>query len=115
MLNGRIAGISVILFGLLAPAQGEIAWRVLFIVGLVAGAVAYRGINPADVISIEASWPLLIIGGLLVGYCPGPALSSFAYLMPESVIFVVAMLAGAALGRILPQFRAPGDLVSART
>ncbi len=68
LLNGRIAGISGILFGLLAPAQGEIAWRVLFIVGLVAGTVAYRGIDPADIISIEASWPLLIIGGLLVGF-----------------------------------------------
>ncbi len=55
------------------------------------------------------------IGWGLVGYCPGPALSSFAYLMPESVIFVAAMLAGAALGRILPQVRAPGDAVSART
>jgi uncharacterized membrane protein YedE/YeeE len=102
LLNRRIAGISGILFGLLAPAQGEVAWRILFIIGLVSCATAYRVINPTDVISIDASWPLLIIGGPLVGLCPGPALSSFAYLMPENVIFVAAMLAEAAQGRLLP-------------
>ncbi len=44
--------------------------------------------------------PLLIgaaifgIGWGLYGYCPGPAISSLAYLRPESLVFVIAMVTG---------------------
>ena len=38
------------------------------------------------------------VGWGLVGFCPGPGFSSLAYLRPESVVFVVAMLAGSAAG-----------------
>ena len=34
------------------------------------------------------------IGWGLYGYCPGPAISSLAYLRPETFLFVAAMLAG---------------------
>ncbi len=34
------------------------------------------------------------IGWGLVGYCPGPAIASLAFGRPESVIFLVAMVAG---------------------
>ena len=34
------------------------------------------------------------IGWGLVGYCPGPAIASLAYGQTESVIFLVAMVAG---------------------
>ena len=43
----------------------------------------------------------LILGGLLfgagwglVGYCPGPALSALAFGHPDTILFVVAMIAG---------------------
>lgn len=39
------------------------------------------------------------IGWGLVGYCPGPALASLAFARVESLLFIVAMLAGAALYR----------------
>ena len=39
------------------------------------------------------------IGWGLVGYCPGPALSSLVYALPQTAIFIVAMLAGAAIVR----------------
>ena len=38
------------------------------------------------------------VGWGLVGFCPGPGISSLAYLMPQSAVFVVAMLAGSAAG-----------------
>ncbi len=41
ILNGRIAGISGILGGLLAAASRETAWRVAFLVGLVLAPLAY--------------------------------------------------------------------------
>ena len=35
----------------------------------------------------------------LVGYCPGPAMASLIYALPQTIVFVVAMLAGAAIAR----------------
>ncbi|MGV7206466.1 YeeE/YedE family protein [Oxalobacteraceae bacterium A2-2] len=65
LFNGRIAGISGILGGLLRPAKGDIAWRIAFIGGLIVAAFLY---GHADNIHIEAGNTELIIGGLLVGY-----------------------------------------------
>lgn len=68
-LNGRIAGISGIVGGLLAPAAGETGWRALFTLGLIAGAALYRVAGgPLQAIEIETSPMLLIAGGLLVGF-----------------------------------------------
>ena len=51
----------------------------------------------------------LIVGGVifglgwgLVGWCPGPAISSLALAHVESFIFVAAMIAGMLLDRLLP-------------
>lgn len=41
------------------------------------------------------------IGWGLVGYCPGPAISSLAYLNSESFVFVASMLFGGFLGQLL--------------
>ena len=40
-LQGRIAGISGILGGLLPPKSGDGPWRLLFLAGLIIGALAY--------------------------------------------------------------------------
>lgn len=40
--NGRIAGISGIVGGVLAPVRGEMAWRATFLVGLLAAPLLYR-------------------------------------------------------------------------
>ena len=37
------------------------------------------------------------IGWGLAGFCPGPAVASFAYGLPQAVLFVIAMLVGMAL------------------
>ncbi|AWB23088.1 YeeE/YedE family protein [Methylobacterium currus] len=68
LLNGRIAGISGILGGLLAPKPGESGWRVAFLAGLVLAPTAYAvlgGILPP--VTVEGSLPRLILAGLLVG------------------------------------------------
>ena len=41
LLNGRIAGISGILGGLLKPVRGDVSWRVAFVLGLVASPLLY--------------------------------------------------------------------------
>lgn len=69
LLNGRLAGVSGIVSGLLPPVRGDAAWRLAFAVGLMLGPVLYalaRGAVPA--IHVDASLPVLIGAGLLVGY-----------------------------------------------
>ena len=45
LANGRIAGISGVIGGVLAPVRGDVAWRGMFLVGLFAMAVGagYKG------------------------------------------------------------------------
>jgi uncharacterized membrane protein YedE/YeeE len=67
LVNGRIAGISGILGGLLRPNKDDITWRLAFIAGLILPAVIgsmFYGLPEAQV---DASWGVLIIAGLLVG------------------------------------------------
>lgn len=68
-LNGRIAGVSGIAAGLWFGARGERLWRVLFIVGLVAGCGAWI-LASGQPSPRRAGFPVwaLLGGGLLVGY-----------------------------------------------
>jgi uncharacterized protein len=68
-LNGRIAGVSGIVGGLWFSPHGDRVWRVLFILGLIAGAgtwVAFEG----RAASSRPGFPtgLLVLAGVLVGY-----------------------------------------------
>ena len=67
LLNGRVAGISGIVGGLLRPAAGDVAWRIAFAVGLVAAPAAYALFARYPVPTIEAGYPLLLAAGFLVG------------------------------------------------
>jgi uncharacterized protein len=69
LLNGRIAGISGIFGGLLFRKPGDVAWRVAFLLGLLAGGAALLAFHPTA-FPAAASRPLglLAVAGLLVGY-----------------------------------------------
>ncbi|MGL4205668.1 MAG: YeeE/YedE family protein [Aeromonadaceae bacterium] len=67
-LPGRIAGISGIVAGLLAPSRQEWLWRVVFVAGLLLGGGVgfwFLRLPVPDLASV--SWPLLMLAGLLVG------------------------------------------------
>jgi uncharacterized membrane protein YedE/YeeE len=67
MLNGRIAGISGVLGGLLRPAAGDIGWRVAFLAGLVGAPLVYALVTTLPVPQIDAGYGGLVVAGLLVG------------------------------------------------
>ncbi len=67
LLNGRIAGISGILGGLLTPAAGDTGWRIAFLAGLIGAPALWMLVAQLPPIEIEAGYPALIIAGLLVG------------------------------------------------
>lgn len=66
--NGRIAGISGIVDGLVKRApMSEWAWRAAFIAGLVvAGGIAMRAIGQQAL--SPYGWPVIVVAGLLVGW-----------------------------------------------
>lgn len=67
LFNGRIAGISGIIGGLLRPAPGERGWRIAFLLGLVAAPLVYALAAPLPAMRIDAGTATLIAAGLLVG------------------------------------------------
>jgi uncharacterized membrane protein YedE/YeeE len=106
VLNGRIAGISGIVGGALALRPGDMAWRLLFLVGLIAGAFLagpFAGLTPA--IHLDASLTALIAGGLLVGFgtrfgggcTSGHGVCGLARLSPRSMVATGLFMGTAAL------------------
>jgi uncharacterized protein len=67
LLNGRIAGISGIIGGLLRPGDGNIGWRLAFVAGLIFAPAAYALVTRLPVPTIDAGYPLLALAGLTVG------------------------------------------------
>jgi len=76
LLNGRIAGISGMLKGLLPLSTVlDNSWRVAFVIGLVSAGLAYQTLVPTHSLPAENSSPIiLVLGGLLVGF--GTAMGS---------------------------------------
>lgn len=67
LLNGRIAGISGVLGGLLRPRRGDIAWRAAFVLGLVGAPLLYALVAALPVPQVDAGTGALVVAGLLVG------------------------------------------------
>jgi len=67
LLNGRVAGISGIVGGLLRPARADIGWRAAFLAGLVFAPALYSLWWRLPAPTIEAGWLLLLVAGVLVG------------------------------------------------
>ncbi len=68
LLNGKVAGISGILTGLMTPKTKDFAWRLLFAVGMVSGGViAALMLSGNAPVQFETSSAMLAVAGLLVG------------------------------------------------
>ncbi|MBX6763747.1 MAG: YeeE/YedE family protein [Rubrobacteraceae bacterium] len=68
LFEGRVAGISGIVGGLLRPLGWRGGWRAVFVAGLLAGGVIYEVFGGGMRVQLEASWPAMILAGLLVGF-----------------------------------------------
>lgn len=67
LINGRVAGISGILGGLMTAARGDRGWRVAFLVGMIAAPWLYHWTVGLPEAVIEADTPMLLLAGVLVG------------------------------------------------
>ena len=99
--NGRIAGISGILGGLLSPRKDDIIWRIAFLLGLIAAPTVALLFMPAPEVTIEAETATLLIAGILVGVgtrygsgcTSGHGICGLSRLSPRSLIATLTFMA----------------------
>jgi uncharacterized membrane protein YedE/YeeE len=101
LLSGRVAGISGIVGGLLAPARNDVAWRIAFVGGLLVAPalMALAGMRVAP--RIDAGFGTLVLAGLLVGIgtsygsgcTSGHGVCGLSRLSPRSLVATVAFMA----------------------
>lgn len=104
LLNGRIAGISGIVGGLLRAPRADRRWRLAFLAGLLLAAPLWRGVAPLPAVHPVGGGAALVLAGLLVGFgtrlgagcTSGHGVCGLARLSPRSLAATVTfMLAGA--------------------
>jgi len=104
LFNGKIAGISGILGGLLRPKKNDTAWRVMFLLGLVISPIIYSMLHPLPTITVNANITTIVIAGILVGIgtrygsgcTSGHGVCGIARLSPRSIVATISfILAGA--------------------
>ena len=101
LFNGRIAGISGIVGGLLRPRQGDLGWRVAFLAGLIGTPLLYQVWQALPPVQIDAGTPALIVAGLLVGVgvrygagcTSGHGVCGLSRLSPRSLAATMAFMA----------------------
>jgi uncharacterized membrane protein YedE/YeeE len=100
LCNGRIAGISGILGGLLRPSTGGMGWRLAFLAGLVGAPVVYALAAALPRPQIDADWGTLVVAGLLVGLgtrygagcTSGHGVCGLSRLSPRSLVATLAFM-----------------------
>lgn len=98
LLNGRMAGISGIVGGLLVARRSDVAWRVAFLLGLLAAPLAMMFYPMAP--RIEAGTGTLVVAGLLVGIgtsyasgcTSGHGVCGLSRLSPRSLVATLAFM-----------------------
>jgi uncharacterized membrane protein YedE/YeeE len=100
LFNGRIAGISGILGGLIKPRRGDIGWRLAFIGGLVGAPMIFSLFWRLPDIHVEANPVTLIIAGLIVGFgtrigsgcTSGHGVCGISRLSPRSIVATLTFM-----------------------
>lgn len=108
-LTGRIMAASGMLGSLLGGAEGVAAPNIAFIGGIITASLVTSRLEFVQHTAIEAHWPFLVAGGLLVGASArlygtslGVVLTGTVRRAPRSLLMLLAVLAGAVIGAMLP-------------
>jgi len=100
LVNGRIAGISGIIGGLLRPIRGDVAWRLAFIAGMIFAPAIFGIFYVLPESRVDASWGILIVSGLLVGVgtrygsgcTSGHGVCGISRLSPRSIVATLVFM-----------------------
>ena len=101
LLNGRVAGISGILGGLLAPSRADVGWRIAFLAGLLLSPALMFLLGYRVAPRIDAGFGTLVAAGLLVGVgtrygsgcTSGHGVCGLSRLSPRSLVATAAFMA----------------------
>jgi len=101
LFNGRVAGISGIVGGLLRPPFPDAAWRVAFVAGLIVAPILYRLFAGPPDLTIAADYPTLVVAGILVGVgtrygsgcTSGHGVCGVSRFSPRSLVATLAFMA----------------------
>ena len=101
LLHGRILGISGIIAGLIHPREGDRAWRIALVLGLITApllAALFLEIRP--IVEVNADWLTIVLAGLLVGFgtqygsgcTSGHGICGLSRLSPRSLVATLAFM-----------------------
>lgn len=105
VLDGRIAGISGIVGGLVGPRPKEISWRAMFVLGLLVGGAVLLWLMPSSFGTSTLPLPTVVLAGLFVGFgtrlgngcTSGHGVCGLGRLSPRSLAATLTFMATGAL------------------
>jgi uncharacterized membrane protein YedE/YeeE len=100
-LNGRIAGMTAILGGVLEPRHPDSTWRLAFLAGAIAAPMIAVALGAGFSFSSPTTGPLLVLGGVIVGVgvtygsgcTSGHGICGLARLSPRSIVATATFMA----------------------
>jgi uncharacterized membrane protein YedE/YeeE len=108
--NGRVTGISGILYALLTPVKGDWGWRLSFIGGLFAGGLVLHAVRPESFTgALESADWTVAIAGLAVGFgtvlgsgcTSGHGVCGISRLSPRSIVATLVFMTAGVLSVLI--------------
>lgn len=101
LINGRVAGISGLLGGVMQSGSEGWSEKALFLLGLVISPLLWGMFTVLPKIEINSEWPTLVIAGLLVGLgtrygsgcTSGHGVCGVSRLSPRSIVATACFMA----------------------
>lgn len=101
LFNGRIAGISGILGGLLLSPSPDRLWRVAFLAGMIGAPGIWMLFHSLPALTINAGFGMIVLAGLLVGFgtrygsgcTSGHGVCGLSRLSPRSLVATLGFMA----------------------
>jgi uncharacterized protein len=101
LLNGKVLGVSGILGGIVRPRAGDVGWRFSLLAGMLVAPTLWLLLADPPALRIEASAPVLLLAGLLVGWgtryaagcTSGHGVCGLARLSPRSLVATLTFMA----------------------
>lgn len=100
LMNGRLAGISSIMWGVLSQGVGGRAWQILFVIGLLGGTWIFHAVSGNPFPPASDNYLLATLGGVFVGMgvkigngcTSGHGVCGVGRLSPRSIIATVTFM-----------------------